>query len=140
MIRMKRLVKIILFTLLIVAIFALASLGIKFMIIPILPPSLQLTATYLIGSLLTTIAVIAGLSQITGLGIKDIISDGETSTNGNLTQVNGTHEARGEGYITGLDIQDPVILKPGTKSTAEGKGVVTGTRISRKKEGDNEGN
>jgi len=46
-----------------------------------------------------------------------------------LTIVNGTHHAEGIGNITGLDIQEPVIIKPGTKSTAKGIGNITATRI-----------
>ena len=46
-----------------------------------------------------------------------------------LTIVDGTHSAEGIGNITGLDIQEPVIIKPGTKSTAKGIGNITATKI-----------
>jgi hypothetical protein len=46
-----------------------------------------------------------------------------------LSIVGGIHEATGSGEITGLDIQAPVIIAPGTISRASGHGKVTGTRI-----------
>ncbi len=46
-----------------------------------------------------------------------------------LTIVDGTHSAEGTGTVIGLDIQEPVIIKPGTKSTAKGTGNITATRI-----------
>lgn len=49
---------------------------------------------------------------------------------GNLIgEISGEHSAKGVGKITGLDIKRPVIIKPGTKSTAEGSGEITATRI-----------
>jgi len=46
--------------------------------------------------------------------------------------VDGEHHAKGKGRVTGLDVQGPVLLRPGTKSTAEGEGEITATRISWK--------
>jgi hypothetical protein len=53
-----------------------------------------------------------------------------------LTMVDGTHYAAGVGDITGIDVQGPVIFRPGTKSTAAGIGNVTATRIDSSKESD----
>jgi hypothetical protein len=52
----------------------------------------------------------------------------------NLTIVDGSHSAEGVGNVTGLDIQEAVIIKPGTKSTAKGIGNITATRIGGNKE------
>jgi hypothetical protein len=65
------------------------------------------------------------------------ISDNETFTNealetlatGQFTDVSGEHSARGVRDVTALDIQGSAIIRPGTRSTAEGSGRVTGTRI-----------
>lgn len=46
-----------------------------------------------------------------------------------LAVVDGTHQASGVGNIVGLDIDGPVIIKPGTVVRANGVGAVTGTRI-----------
>jgi hypothetical protein len=46
-----------------------------------------------------------------------------------LAIIDGTHEAHGVGNVTGLDIQGPAHLKPGTRSFATGIGNITGTRI-----------
>jgi hypothetical protein len=43
--------------------------------------------------------------------------------------VNGVHFASGTGDVTALDIEGPVLLRPGTKSVAQGSGTVTATRI-----------
>lgn len=51
-----------------------------------------------------------------------------------LTIVDGSHEADGIGNITGLDIRGPVIIKPGTRSSARGIGNITGTRIGGKED------
>ena len=52
-----------------------------------------------------------------------------------LSVVEGTHEASGVGEVTALDVQGPVIIKPGTVSRASGHGTVTATRIgARRKE------
>jgi hypothetical protein len=48
--------------------------------------------------------------------------------------LDGIHQARGTGRITGIDAHGPVFLKPGTRSTAEGFGTVTATRIGRDSE------
>lgn len=49
-----------------------------------------------------------------------------------LVEVAGTHEASGIGNITGLDIQGPAKIKPGTVSKASGIGNITGTIIGGK--------
>ena len=46
-----------------------------------------------------------------------------------ISIVDGEHYAKGKGIVTGLDVQEPAFLKPGTRSSAEGEGIVTGTRI-----------
>jgi hypothetical protein len=46
-----------------------------------------------------------------------------------ITIIDGEHEARGIGNVTGLEVKKPAIIKPGTKVTAEGIGNVTGTKI-----------
>lgn len=53
-----------------------------------------------------------------------------------VTRVAGRHSARGTGRVTGLDIRKPAIIEPGTVATAEGQGIVTGTRIGGTKEED----
>ena len=45
------------------------------------------------------------------------------------TVVDGTHIAEGSGEVTGLDIEGPAIIKPGTAVRSSGTGKVTGTRI-----------
>ena len=50
-----------------------------------------------------------------------------------ISIIDGEHHAKGQGNVTGLDIQESVILKPGTKSTAEGVWNITGTRIGNKR-------
>ena len=50
-----------------------------------------------------------------------------------MVEIAGTHEARGIGNITGLDIKGPAKIKPGTVSKASGIGNITGTRIGGKK-------
>ena len=46
-----------------------------------------------------------------------------------ITIIDGEHQARGIGNITGLEVKKPAIIKPGTKVTAEGVGNITGTKI-----------
>ena len=46
-----------------------------------------------------------------------------------LTIIDGEHEAKGIGNITGLEVKKPSIIKPGTKVSAEGIGNITGTKI-----------
>lgn len=46
-----------------------------------------------------------------------------------ITTIEGFHAARGVGDVTGLDIEGPAAIRPGTISTAEGIGTVTATRI-----------
>lgn len=43
--------------------------------------------------------------------------------------VDGLHEASGIGHITGLSINEPTIIKPGTVVRATGLGTVVGTSI-----------
>lgn len=50
-----------------------------------------------------------------------------------VVEVAGEHRARGRGNVTALDIEDPAIIRPGTRSVAEGEGNITATRIGRKK-------
>ena len=50
-----------------------------------------------------------------------------------ITVIDGKHEAKGKGIVTGIDVQEPVFFKPGTKCTAEGEGKITATRISYRK-------
>jgi hypothetical protein len=47
-----------------------------------------------------------------------------------ITEINGDYFIRGIGETTGLDIQSPTVVKPGTKVTVEGIGDTTGVRIS----------
>jgi len=55
------------------------------------------------------------------------------SKKASYTVIDGEHSAKGNGDITAIDVEDePVFFKPGTKSTAEGKGSVTATRIRKK--------
>jgi hypothetical protein len=56
------------------------------------------------------------------------------SVNSPISIIDGEHHAKGKGDVTGIDAQEPVFLKPGTKSTAEGEGNITATRIAYKKE------
>jgi hypothetical protein len=51
-----------------------------------------------------------------------------------ITTVDGEHHASGKGEVTALDIRSPAFIKPGTKSSAEGEGRVTATRIGDGKE------
>lgn len=56
------------------------------------------------------------------------------SKNTPISIINGQHSARGKGTVIGIDAQEPVFFAPGTKSTVEGEGNITATRISYKKE------
>ena len=132
--------KVILFTVIVIGVFVLLVFSINYFVLPLLPENFQNKVTSLVGSGVITITLFASLAQITGISIKDLISKGNKSLDNNMTQVDGTHKAKGEGVVTGLDIQKPVIIKPGTKSTAEGKGTITATRISNSREEDNESN
>jgi len=51
-----------------------------------------------------------------------------------ISIIDGEHRAKGKGTVRAIDAQEPVFLKPGTKSIAEGEGNVTATRIAYKKE------
>jgi hypothetical protein len=51
-----------------------------------------------------------------------------------LTTIDGVHAASGVGRVTGLDLQGPATIKPGTVVTAEGVGEVTATRVGPPKE------
>lgn len=54
-----------------------------------------------------------------------------------IVEVAGEHVARGVGDIVALDIEGAAIIRPGTRSIAEGVGSVTATRIGggRKRDG-----
>lgn len=52
-----------------------------------------------------------------------------TGFSAGTTSVSGTHSAEGIGRVTGLDVQGPAIIQPGTISRATGKGDIAGTRI-----------
>ncbi len=56
------------------------------------------------------------------------------SVNPIISIIDGEHHAKGKGNVIGIDAQEPVLIKPGTKSTAEGQGNITATRIRYKKE------
>ena len=56
------------------------------------------------------------------------------SLNTPLSIIDGEHHAKGKGKVIGIDAQEPVFLKPGTKATAEGEGSITATRIAYKNE------
>lgn len=56
------------------------------------------------------------------------------SLNAPLSIIDGEHHAKGKGTVRAIDAQEPVCLKPGTKSIAEGEGNVTATRIAYKSE------
>lgn len=53
-----------------------------------------------------------------------------------ITTIDGTHHASGKGTVTGIDVREAVLIKPGTISTADGEGTITATRISYGKEND----
>jgi hypothetical protein len=55
------------------------------------------------------------------------------SINSPISVIDGEHYAKGKGRVIGIDAQEPVSIKPGTKSIAEGEGSITATRISYKK-------
>jgi hypothetical protein len=52
-----------------------------------------------------------------------------------VTTIDGSHSARGIGEVTGLDVQGPAKIMPGTRSSAEGVGRITGTRIGPPRRG-----
>ena len=57
------------------------------------------------------------------------------SVNSLISVVDGEHHAKGKGIVTGINVENtPVYFKPGTKSTAEGEGYITATRIGNKKD------
>lgn len=46
-----------------------------------------------------------------------------------ITEVAGEHSAKGVGEVTGLEINKPTRIMPGTKVSVEGYGKITGTKI-----------
>lgn len=67
-------------------------------------------------------------------GNVNTIVESENSGNSPFSVVDGTHQAKGKGDVTALDVEGPAFFKAGTKSTAEGEGTVTATRIGSKRE------
>ena len=69
--------------------------------------------------------------------LKEWKSNHESWVRGNLNKsaansiviVDGEHHATGKGNITGLEINRPAIIQPGTIVRASGEGNVTGTKI-----------
>lgn len=55
------------------------------------------------------------------------------SSNSIISIVGGEHHASGRGEVVGLDVRSPVLIRPGTKVSAEGVGNVTATRIDNRK-------
>ena len=51
-----------------------------------------------------------------------------------ISTIDGEHYAKGKGKVTAIHATAPVLIKPGTKSTAEGEGDITATRIGHKEE------
>lgn len=134
MIRFGKTAKVFLITITVIVAFSLLVFFLKILLLPILPQYFQTWITAYVAAGLLTITLFAGFAQITGYSLKDFVSKNDNLPNTTLTQIDGMHKAKGEGEITGLDIQAPVIIKPGTKSTAEGKGKITATRISNNQE------
>ncbi len=140
MINLNKTVKVFLFSVIAIGIFALLVFSLNIFILPLLPKNFQTSITSYIAACVIITTLLASFAQITGYSLKDSFSKNKNSLANNLMQVDGTHKATGEGVVTGLDIQEPVIIKPGTKSIAEGKGKITATRISSNKEGNSESN
>ena len=46
-----------------------------------------------------------------------------------ISILDGEHHASGVGEVTGIDAEGPTLFKPGTRSSAEGIGRITATRI-----------
>lgn len=46
-----------------------------------------------------------------------------------ITILDGEHMARGKGKVTAIHTMKPTFFKSGTKSVAEGEGIVTATKI-----------
>ena len=130
----------ILLSIIAIGIFALLVFCLDYFILPLIPKNFQSWLTSYVGAGVLTLTIFASFAQITGYSLRDLVSDSKNSPSNNLTQIDGRHKAKGEGEVTGLDIQEPVIIKPGTKSTAEGKGKITATRISNSREDNNESN
>ena len=117
-----------------IVVFSLSVFLWNTLVLPKLPLKFQTGITTFLAAFFFSIAVFSSIAQITGYSLKDFISKNEKIPSTNLTQIDGTHKAKGEGNVTGLDIKRPVIIKPGTKSIAEGKGNITATRISNEEE------
>ena len=62
--------------------------------------------------------------------VKDNLNQSVTSP---VSIIDGEHYTKGKGQVTGIDAQEPVLIKPGTKSVAEGEGNITATRIAYNK-------
>jgi hypothetical protein len=60
------------------------------------------------------------------------------SVNSLISTIDGVHHAKGKGKVIAIDAQEPVFLKPGTKSIAEGEGSITATRIAYRKNKEDE--
>ena len=70
--------------------------------------------------------------------LKTIYENLNKSVTSPVSIIDGEHYAKGKGKVTGIDVQEPVFMKPGTKSIAEGEGNITATRISYNKRNRNE--
>jgi hypothetical protein len=138
----RKSISILLIAIVIIGIFSLTAIIFKIFLLPSLPEHLQNWILLFVSAFVVTITILAGFAQITGYSLRDFsfhkrmkspTKDNDTEVE-KLTQIAGNHKAKGIGEVTGLDIQSPVIIKPGTKSTAEGTGIITATRISNNRE------
>ena len=130
MLNLNKTVKVFLFIVIALGIFSLLVFFSNQFFLPLLPKNFQTWIISYSTACVSSIVIFASFAQITGYSLKDFLPKSKNSRGNNLTQVDGTHKAKGEGVVTGLDIQEPVIIKPGTKSMAEVKGKITATRIS----------
>lgn len=137
----RKSISILLIAIVIIVVFSLIAIIFKIFLLPSLPEHLQGWILLYVSAFVVTIIILAGFAQITGYSLRDFSFHKKTklSIKGNdagekVTQISGDHKAKGIGEVTGLDIQGPAIIKPGTKSTAEGAGKITATRISNTQE------
>ena len=119
--------------LIVIFIFTLVVFFISNFLLPILPEGMNSTLQVIVLSLLGVLAVLANMNNVVELIGKILGRREEKIHQTDLTKIDGSHHARGSGDVTAIDAQGPVIFGPGTKSTAEGRGKITATRISSKK-------
>lgn len=83
-----------------------------------------------------TVVVVQNISNVQGSVNTNVesVNSGNNSVEQPISVIDGEHHAKGKGNVIGINAEEPVFFKPGTKSIAEGEGFITATRIGKKSE------